>query len=55
MVQLPADVAQTPNRDLDIDTETPILEDSDEEDEIVSALSASTITPVSDPLNRFIP
>jgi hypothetical protein len=56
MVQLQSDVAQAPNRDPDIDdAETPILEDSDEEDEIVSALSANTTTPVSDPLNRFIP
>ena len=37
------------------DSNVPILEDSDEEDDIISALSANTSTPVPEPLNRFIP
>ena len=48
-------VTQLPDKQLPTDdSNTPILEDSDEEDEAVSALSANALL-VPEPLNRFIP
>ena len=53
-------VTQFPNQNQELhtvtdDANTPILEDSDEEDETISALSANISTPIPEPLNRFIP
>ena len=51
-------MTQFPNQDQELHTDdanTPILEDSDEEDETISALSANTSTSIPEPLNRFIP
>lgn len=52
----PANTTQLPDQQLPPtdDSNIPILEDSDEEDEVVSALSADSLL-VPEPLNRFIP
>jgi hypothetical protein len=52
--QLPATVAQLPNSEQMDDASIPAQEDSDEEDDIVTALIANT-SQVPEPLNRFIP
>jgi hypothetical protein len=53
--QPPTNATQLPDKQLPTDdSNTPILEDSDEEDEAVSALSANALL-VPEPLNRFIP
>ncbi|KIM43806.1 hypothetical protein M413DRAFT_26101 [Hebeloma cylindrosporum] len=57
-MQLPAHatVAQLPNPEQQTDdANVPILEDSDEEDDAVSALNANATAKVPEPLNRFIP